>query len=118
MLMAGAPRDSSGRPQVTNAAGGGAAASVNQGIAISSAGRILGNTTAPGATANVNNGLARTASNGNLHVATATAGTDVFVNGFRVSAAGALVTAVEGVPAVFVNGDPFLADGSLCVTAL
>ena len=107
--------DATGRVKTTTAVGGTAPSTVNGGIATSAAGRILMDSNAPSG-AIFNGALCMGTTNGNLFVATAPAGTDQFVNGLRVSAAGALVCAVEGTPVVFNAGLGFLADGSLCTT--
>lgn len=118
MLMPGAVRDSAGRVQTTTGAGGSAGVVANSGIMVSTAGRVLCDSTAPAASAVFDAGVAQNAANGSLHVVGAAAGSDYFANGFRISALGQLVVAVEGTPVFFANGDGFLADGSLCTTEL
>lgn len=117
MLIPGGTRDSAGRLKTTTQAGGTTPGLVLNGYPLTTAGRLLCDSNAVSGS-NTNGAVPRNPANGNPFVATATAGTDVFEVGYRFSISGQLVVAVEGTPAIFVNGDGFVADGSLCTTEL
>lgn len=115
MLLPGPTRDSAGRLKTTTAAGGTSPTRVLNGYPLSATDRMLCDSNAVSGS-NTNASVPRNPANGNPFVVGATAGTDIFTAGYRFSVTGQLVVAVEGTPALFCNGDGFLADGSLCTT--
>jgi len=108
--------DAAQRVRVTTLAGGTALIVVENGIAYDATGRVLMDSNAPSGDKVLN--VNRLDANQNIFRTTATAGTDVFVNGFRYSTAGALVCADGGTVVTVVNGLGFAANGELCTTEL
>lgn len=116
MLMPGQTYDAADRVKFTSSAGQ-ASTLINNGFGVSSAGRIHGDTNAPGASAVFNGGFAFNTS-GTLHVTASVTGTDLFVNGYRISLAGALVYAPEGTIVNYNGSQGFDSNGALVTTEL
>lgn len=74
---------------------------------------LLIDTNAVAANTNRDQGIAQSAA-GAIYGSTTVTATDVIVNGMRVSTTGALIY-VQANPTQIVNGNPFDANGALCI---